>query len=192
MDKKESDFDEILDDLFKVGAEKLRRMGQEKVQNRCNVETSRDTNHESDNLFNFPIFSATNKFYSKCEQDDDSKEDQEEDGDDGDTFDMWDITVEDVERIRKFFNVPDEIDEIPYRLYTCGGAWIPNKLRGSIANRTSWMLYRWLVKLPVMVDVAQRSRLGSWLRACCLFIFLRKSKGVFRSNSTLVLKFSFP
>ncbi|GJS61887.1 hypothetical protein Tco_0656671 [Tanacetum coccineum] len=40
------------------------------------------------------------------------KEDQEEDGDDGDTFDMWDITVEDVEWIRNFFNVPDEIDEI--------------------------------------------------------------------------------
>ncbi|GJV50615.1 hypothetical protein Tco_1446356 [Tanacetum coccineum] len=46
------------------------------------------------------------------EHDDDSKEDQEEDGDDGDTFDRWDITVKDVERIRKFFNVPDEIDEI--------------------------------------------------------------------------------
>ncbi|GKA13805.1 hypothetical protein Tco_0693451 [Tanacetum coccineum] len=46
------------------------------------------------------------------EQDDDSEEDQEEDGDDGDTFDMWDITVKDVERIKKFFNVPDEIDEI--------------------------------------------------------------------------------
>ncbi|GJU46400.1 hypothetical protein Tco_1294895 [Tanacetum coccineum] len=40
------------------------------------------------------------------------KEDQEEDGDDRDTFDMWDITVEDVERIRKFFNIPNEIDEI--------------------------------------------------------------------------------
>ncbi|GJV15042.1 hypothetical protein Tco_1360365 [Tanacetum coccineum] len=48
------------------------------------------------------------------EQDDDSEEDQEEDGDDEDTFYMWDITVEDVERIRKFFNVPDEIDEIGY------------------------------------------------------------------------------
>ncbi|GKD93283.1 hypothetical protein Tco_1373120, partial [Tanacetum coccineum] len=44
--------------------------------------------------------------------DDDSEEDQEEDGDDEDTFDMWDITVKDVERIRKFFNVPDEINEI--------------------------------------------------------------------------------
>ncbi|GJV18001.1 hypothetical protein Tco_1363324 [Tanacetum coccineum] len=40
------------------------------------------------------------------------KEDQEEDGDDEDTFDMLDITIEDVERIRKFFNVPDKIDEI--------------------------------------------------------------------------------
>ncbi|GJR17254.1 hypothetical protein Tco_0965781 [Tanacetum coccineum] len=46
------------------------------------------------------------------EQDDDSEEDREEDDDDGDTFDMWDITIEDVEWIRKFFNVPDEIDEI--------------------------------------------------------------------------------
>ncbi|GKD92210.1 hypothetical protein Tco_1372047 [Tanacetum coccineum] len=46
------------------------------------------------------------------EHDDDSEEDQEEDGDDRHTFDMWDITVEDVERIRKFFNIPDEIDEI--------------------------------------------------------------------------------
>ncbi|GJU68456.1 hypothetical protein Tco_1254715 [Tanacetum coccineum] len=44
--------------------------------------------------------------------DDDSEEDQEEDSDDEDTFDMWDIMVEDIERIRKFFNVPDEIGEI--------------------------------------------------------------------------------
>ncbi|GJW70000.1 hypothetical protein Tco_0126917, partial [Tanacetum coccineum] len=54
------------------------------------------------------------------EQDDDSEEDQEEDGDDEDTFDMWDITVEDVERIRKFFNVPDEIVQplIPEPIHT--------------------------------------------------------------------------
>ncbi|GJV56547.1 mitochondrial proton/calcium exchanger protein-like protein isoform X1 [Tanacetum coccineum] len=31
----------------------------------------------------------------------------------------------------------------PYKLCTGGGAWILNKLRRSIANRTSWMLYRW-------------------------------------------------
>ncbi|GKB84324.1 hypothetical protein Tco_0956596 [Tanacetum coccineum] len=39
----------------------------------------------------------------------DDRRNQEEDDDDGDTFDMWDITTEDVVRIRKFFNVLDEI-----------------------------------------------------------------------------------
>ncbi|GJT27947.1 reverse transcriptase domain-containing protein [Tanacetum coccineum] len=33
------------------------------------------------------------------------------------------------------------------------------------------LVYLAVVQLPVMVDVAQRSRLGAWLRACCLFIF---------------------
>ncbi|GJT09653.1 putative RNA-directed DNA polymerase, partial [Tanacetum coccineum] len=49
---------------------------------------------------------------SICKQDVDLEEDREEDGNDRDTFDMWDIMVEDVERIRNFFNIPDEIDEI--------------------------------------------------------------------------------
>ncbi|GJY01024.1 hypothetical protein Tco_0359176 [Tanacetum coccineum] len=80
--KKDSDFDKILDDLFRTGAKNMKRMGHDIVQD------------------------------SIWEQDDYSEEDQEEDGDDGDTFDMWDITVEDVEWIRNFFNVPDEIDEI--------------------------------------------------------------------------------
>ncbi|GKA81699.1 hypothetical protein Tco_0788391 [Tanacetum coccineum] len=39
---------------------------------------------------------------------------------------------------------------------------------------------------------ARRSRLGAWLRACCLFIVPSKYRGVFRSNSTFVLEFSFP
>ncbi|GJY98233.1 hypothetical protein Tco_0515143 [Tanacetum coccineum] len=59
---------------------------------------------------------------------------------------------------------------------TCGGAWILNKLRGSIANRTSWMLYWWLVMLHVMLDIVRGSRLGAWLRACCLFLSPSKSK----------------
>ncbi|GJR59345.1 hypothetical protein Tco_1501507 [Tanacetum coccineum] len=77
-----------------VGAENLRRIGQEKVQHGCNVDTSRDTNHQSSNLLNFPIFSATNEFSSICEQDVDlEKEEAEvEDDDDGDTYDIWDIT----------------------------------------------------------------------------------------------------
>ncbi|GJR81869.1 hypothetical protein Tco_0152654 [Tanacetum coccineum] len=48
VDKKDSDLDEILDVLFRIGAENLRRMGQENVQNGRDVDTSRDTNHESD------------------------------------------------------------------------------------------------------------------------------------------------
>ncbi|GKC06775.1 hypothetical protein Tco_0998385, partial [Tanacetum coccineum] len=80
--KKDSDFDKILDDLFRTGAENIKQIGHYIVQD------------------------------SIWEHDDDSEEDQEEDGDDEDTFYMWDIMVEDVERIRKFFNVPDEIDEI--------------------------------------------------------------------------------
>nr|GEZ67630.1 hypothetical protein [Tanacetum cinerariifolium] len=47
VDKKDSDFDEILDDLFCAGAENLRRIGQEKVQNGWNIDTSGDTDHES-------------------------------------------------------------------------------------------------------------------------------------------------
>ncbi|GJU08496.1 hypothetical protein Tco_1124926 [Tanacetum coccineum] len=80
----DSDFDKLLDDLFRMGADNLKRMGQDIVQD------------------------------SICEQDVDLEEDQEEDGDDGDIFYMWDITVEDVERIRKFLtlNVPDVIDDI--------------------------------------------------------------------------------
>ncbi|GKA43336.1 hypothetical protein Tco_0736060, partial [Tanacetum coccineum] len=79
MDKKDSDFDKILDDLFRIGADNLKRMGPYIFQD------------------------------SICEQDVDLEEDQEEDGDDGDIFYMWDITVEDVERIRQFLtpNVPD-------------------------------------------------------------------------------------
>ncbi|GKA38712.1 hypothetical protein Tco_0731263 [Tanacetum coccineum] len=45
------------------------------------------------------------------EHDDDLEEAREDDGNDRNTFDIWDITVEDVERIRKFFtpNIPDVI-----------------------------------------------------------------------------------
>ncbi|GJY53143.1 uncharacterized FCP1 homology domain-containing protein-like protein [Tanacetum coccineum] len=114
VDKKDSDFDEILDDLFILGAENLRRMGQEKVQNGCDIDTSRDRNHESSNHLNFPIFSTTNEFCSICEQDVDLEKEEArvEDDDDGDTYDIWDITVKDVKRIKQFFNVPNETDEV--------------------------------------------------------------------------------
>ncbi|GJX33667.1 ribonuclease H-like domain-containing protein [Tanacetum coccineum] len=52
------------------------------------------------------------------------------------------------------------------------------KLLGSISNWSSRMLYK-IKKSHVMVDVARGSRLGAWLRACCLFILPSKSRGVF-------------
>ncbi|GJR51395.1 hypothetical protein Tco_1401916 [Tanacetum coccineum] len=89
-------------------------MGHDKVQNRCDDDTSKDRNYESGNHRNFPIFSATNEFSSIYEHDVDLEEAEVEDDDDGDTYDIWDITIEDVEQIRQFLmpNVPDEIDEI--------------------------------------------------------------------------------
>ncbi|GJQ98279.1 hypothetical protein Tco_0009418 [Tanacetum coccineum] len=90
VDKKDSDFDEILDDLFSIGAKNLRRMGQEKIQHGCNVDTSRDTNHESGNLLNFSILPVTNEIFSNCEQDVDldKKEAEVEYDDDRDTYDI--------------------------------------------------------------------------------------------------------
>ncbi|GJT29745.1 hypothetical protein Tco_0910020 [Tanacetum coccineum] len=74
----------ILDDLFRIGADNLKRMGQDIVQD------------------------------SICKQDVDLEEDQEEDGNDRDTFDMWDIMIRDVERIRQFLtpNVPEVIEDV--------------------------------------------------------------------------------
>ncbi|GJQ89802.1 hypothetical protein Tco_0000941 [Tanacetum coccineum] len=84
VDKKDSEFDKILDDLFRIRAENMKQMGQDIVQD------------------------------SIWEQDNDLEEDQKDDGDDRDTFEMWDITVEDVERIRQFLtpNVPDIIEDV--------------------------------------------------------------------------------
>ncbi|GJV59636.1 hypothetical protein Tco_1465736 [Tanacetum coccineum] len=214
VDKKDSDFDEILDDLFSVGAKNLRRMGQEKVQHGCNFDTSRDTNHESGNLLNFPIFPATNEFSSIYEQDVDLEKEEAEvaDDDDGDTYDIWDITsildelfdefddeivnvtmideeaakdpqshFMEIQALTARDGIRGLMDSIyvvnylliynrlrrnsygPYMLCTGGGAWILNKLRESFANQTSWMLYKRLVKLPVMLDVARGRRLGAWL-----------------------------
>ncbi|GJU97640.1 hypothetical protein Tco_1326911 [Tanacetum coccineum] len=60
-------------------------------------------------------------------------------------------------------------------MHMCGARMLI-KLRGSIPNQTSWMLYRLMKKLLVMVDVARGSRLGALLRACCLFIIPSKSR----------------
>ncbi|GKB98836.1 hypothetical protein Tco_0984973 [Tanacetum coccineum] len=62
----------------------------------------------------------------------------------------------------------------------------PSGLKGLLhtlnATVIPMKLYRILMVLA-MVEFARRSRLGAWLRACCLFIMLSKSKGVIRSIS---------
>nr|GEU90216.1 hypothetical protein [Tanacetum cinerariifolium] len=52
---------------------------------------------------------------------------------------------------------------IPKKVMHMRGARILIKLRGSVPNRTSWMLYMRMMKLLVMVDVARGSRLRAWL-----------------------------
>ncbi|GKA12435.1 hypothetical protein Tco_0691981 [Tanacetum coccineum] len=70
LDKKDFSFEEILDDLFRIGGENHRSMKHEEVPNRCDEETVGDTGHESCNPLNFPTFSVTNVFASVCMQDD--------------------------------------------------------------------------------------------------------------------------
>ncbi|GJT66917.1 hypothetical protein Tco_1018397, partial [Tanacetum coccineum] len=57
---------------------------------------------------------------------------------------------------------------------------------------TKLQLYRRMVEIFEMVDVARGSILRAWLIASCLFILTSKSRGFFHFNSTLVLEFSFP
>ncbi|GKE69348.1 hypothetical protein Tco_1527420 [Tanacetum coccineum] len=49
MDKKNSSFDEILDDLFRIGVDNLRMM-EHKVLNRCDEETLRDMDHDDEHI----------------------------------------------------------------------------------------------------------------------------------------------
>ncbi|GKC81377.1 hypothetical protein Tco_1137094 [Tanacetum coccineum] len=172
VDKKDSDFDKILDDLFRIGADNLKGMGQDIFQD------------------------------SICKQDVNLEEDWEEDGDDRDTFDMWDIMIGDVERIRQFLtpNVPEKPlrdftrplgspSGLKGLLHTRNSTVIPTKLLqvdahgvvlGSffaIGRHFKFGLVRYHAKdddgIFVIMDVARRIRLGAWLRACCLFIIPR-------------------
>nr|GEV28109.1 putative reverse transcriptase domain-containing protein [Tanacetum cinerariifolium] len=53
-----------------------------------------------------------------------------------------------------------------------------------VKSRPARPIIMWrMVEIFEMVDVAQRSRLGTWLRACCLFIFPSKSKGVLLADA---------
>ncbi|GJS85121.1 hypothetical protein Tco_0751662 [Tanacetum coccineum] len=73
LDKKDSNFEKILNDLLRIRAENLRRMEHE-VLNRCDDKTVGNIDHEdgdqeNEDILNFPIFLVTNEFASVCEQD---------------------------------------------------------------------------------------------------------------------------
>lgn len=95
-----------LDELFRIGAENLKRMEQDEIDTGCDDEGFGDVNHGSKDLLNLPISPITNIFASVCEQDTDNvninttkeKEEVQEDGEEWDLDDYWDITVEDVEK----------------------------------------------------------------------------------------------
>ncbi|GKC31440.1 hypothetical protein Tco_1038734 [Tanacetum coccineum] len=64
----ESSFDEILDDLFRIGAKNIRKMELE-VLNRCDdINDYEDCDQENGELLNLPTFSATNEIASDSEQ----------------------------------------------------------------------------------------------------------------------------
>nr|GFB00183.1 hypothetical protein [Tanacetum cinerariifolium] len=71
LDKKDS-LDEILDDLFKIGAENIRKMEHE-VPNRCNdINNYEDCDQEDGKLPDLPTFSATDEFASVCKPSEDN------------------------------------------------------------------------------------------------------------------------
>ncbi|GKB33843.1 hypothetical protein Tco_0873244 [Tanacetum coccineum] len=72
LNKEDSSFDEILDDLFRIGADNIRNMEHEFL-NRCDDETLditdyEDSDHEDSELHGLPTFFATDNFASVYKQ----------------------------------------------------------------------------------------------------------------------------
>ncbi|GJZ89164.1 hypothetical protein Tco_0660946 [Tanacetum coccineum] len=68
LDKEDSSLDEILDDLFKIGAKNLRKMEHEVPNRRDDVNNFKDYYQEDGELPDLPTFSATDEFASNSEQ----------------------------------------------------------------------------------------------------------------------------
>ncbi|GJY83332.1 hypothetical protein Tco_0496708 [Tanacetum coccineum] len=68
LDEEESSFDEILDDLFKIGVENIKKIEHE-VPNMCDdINDYEDCDQENGELIDLPTFSATNEIASDSEQ----------------------------------------------------------------------------------------------------------------------------
>nr|GEU29349.1 hypothetical protein [Tanacetum cinerariifolium] len=67
LEKEDSSLDEILDDLFKIGAENLRKMEHKVANRRDDVNDFEDYDQEDGKLPDLPTFSVTDEFASNSE-----------------------------------------------------------------------------------------------------------------------------
>ncbi|GJV82965.1 hypothetical protein Tco_1522863 [Tanacetum coccineum] len=67
LDEEESSFDEILDDLFRIGAENIRNMEHEVPNRYDDINGYEDCDHENGKLLDLPTFFA-NEIASDSEQ----------------------------------------------------------------------------------------------------------------------------
>ncbi|GJU20776.1 hypothetical protein Tco_1154118 [Tanacetum coccineum] len=145
LDKEDSSLDEILDDLLNIGAENLRKMKHE-VPNRCDdVNDLEDYDQEDGELLDLPTFSDTDEFTSNSEQVEENIDIAEE---------KEEVPMKDVEMDENY-----DIDHSGRSLAT--GEHFKSRLVGYHAEDDDGIF--------VIMDVAQGSRLGAWLRAWTLY-----------------------
>ncbi|GJT32639.1 hypothetical protein Tco_0923058 [Tanacetum coccineum] len=219
LDEEESSFDEILDDLFRIGAENIRKMEHE-VPNRCDdINDYEDCDQENGELLDLPTFSATNEIASDSEQ----VEENIDIANEKEEIPMKDIEMDENHDIDHsgtkealqwslakdpFLVIMELNDQSSFLLHTIP-SFISNEVKREFTTPHKFSLQgngirgrhfkSGLVRyhaedddgIFVIIDVARRSKLGAWLRACCLFIISSKSRGVFHSNSTLIFNFHF-
>ncbi|GKB19347.1 hypothetical protein Tco_0853270 [Tanacetum coccineum] len=142
--REDSSLDKILDDLFKIGVENLKKIEHE-ILNKCDDITDYVASDQEDGeLPDLPTFPATYEFASDSEQ------------------------------VKKNIDIAEE---------KTGRRHFKSELGRYHAEDDDGIF--------VIMDVARRSRLRAWLRACYLFIIPSKSRGVFRFNSTLIFNLHF-
>ncbi|GJV65398.1 hypothetical protein Tco_1476226 [Tanacetum coccineum] len=159
LDEVESSFDEILDDLFRIGAKNIRKMEHE-VPNRCDhINDYEDCDQENGDLLDLPTFSATNEIASDCEQVEENIDIAEE---------KEKVPMKDVKMDENHI-----IDHSAIQVEVCG-VMLGRSL--ATGNHFKSGLVGYHSKdddgIFMIMDVAQGSRLGAWLRAWTLVLIL--------------------
>ncbi|GJU01058.1 retrovirus-related pol polyprotein from transposon TNT 1-94 [Tanacetum coccineum] len=146
--KEDSSLNEILDDLFRIGAKNMRKIEYE-VLNRCDDETVditdyEDSDQEDGELPDLPTFSATNEFASVYYNIDHSNTEEAL---------RWSLAKD------PFLVVMELDDQSSFLLHTIpssisneSGARMLIKLQGSNLNRTRWMPYWMMMRLRMLLE----------------------------------------